>query len=132
MSYSRLAYSAYQTTRDETADSKSVEIEILRRAILKLKPYCGSDFYLEADSAAVLSENLRLWDIFSVDLLDEKNDLPEGLRLSLLQLANFVRTHTLGLYRNEGRVDVLVDINRAVLDGLSGIPVNKMSQTGAA
>jgi len=36
----------------------------------------------------------------------------------LIDLGKFVRQHTLGLYAGQGSVDVLVDINVAILGGL--------------
>ena len=64
--------------------------------------------------------NWRLWTIFQTDLVDQKCMLPDEVRGNLLGLANFIDRHIAGILANPepGRVDVLVNINRQIGEGL--------------
>jgi len=75
------------------------------------------------DRASLLESvrfNWRLWTIFQTDLVDQNCTLPAEVRGNLLGLANFIDRHTAGILANPepSRVDVLVNINRQIGEGL--------------
>jgi flagellar protein FlaF len=75
------------------------------------------------DRATILEAvrfNWRLWTIFQTDLIDQNCTLPAEVRGNLLGLANFIDRHTAGILANPapGQVDVLVNINRQIGEGL--------------
>ena len=84
------------------------------------------------ESAEVLSENLRLWDLLTVDLAHPDNETDTQLASQLLTLARFVRHHTHMLYQGSGAVDILVEINTAILQGLLGNPGQAANAQSAA
>ncbi|WP_298915648.1 flagellar biosynthesis regulator FlaF [uncultured Algimonas sp.] len=114
------AQSAYGNSGRAIGSDRDVEVQVFRTAITRLRPLAGPDFKLDASSAPVLADNLRLWDMLVVDLAHPDNPIDTALNAQLLGLARFVRAHTQGLYAGTGTVDVLIDINTAILQGLMG------------
>ena len=66
--------------------------------------------------------NLKLWTIFQSELASPENTLPDEIKGSMLQLANFVDTHTIAQIRNPDPqgLEVLININRQIGAGLMG------------
>ena len=126
------AQSAYGNMGQATGSGRDIEVRVFQTAIAKLKPYMGSEFTLTGDSAEVLSENLRLWDLLTVDLAHPDNETDPQLASQLLTLARFVRHHTHMLYQGSGAVDILVEINTAILQGLLGNPGQAANAQSAA
>jgi flagellar protein FlaF len=122
----------YGTTGRAIGSDRDVEIQVFQTAIATLRPFTGLEFKLTSESASALSENLRLWDILTVDLIHPDNQLDDTLVVQLMELGRFVRFHTHGLYAGTGTVDVLVDINVAVLQGLMGRPGQESGKPQAA
>jgi flagellar biosynthesis activator protein FlaF len=69
---------------------------------------------------AALRRNWRLWTIFQANLLDPACALPAAIRSNLLGLANFIDRHTAQLLASgdAAKIDVLVNINRQISEGL--------------
>jgi len=67
-----------------------------------------------------LRRNWRLWTIFQANLLDPDCQVPAEIRSNLLGLSNFVDRQTAALLANPdpARIDVLVNINRQISEGL--------------
>lgn len=126
------AQSVYGNSGRAIGSDKDVEVQVFQTAISALRPFIGLDFTLTSDSAVALSENLRLWDVLTVDLVHPDNQLDDALVAQLMELGRFVRFHTHGLYAGTGTVDVLVDINVAVLQGLLGRPGASSNASQAA
>ena len=72
------------------------------------------------DFRAALRKNWRLWTIFQASLLEPDCTLPAPVRGNLLGLSNFVDRQTAELLavRDAKKVDVLVNINRQISEGL--------------
>jgi flagellar biosynthesis activator protein FlaF len=69
---------------------------------------------------AALRANWRLWTIFQASLLEPDCTTPPELRRNLLGLANFIDKLTVDLLAapDAAKVDVLVNINRQISEGL--------------
>jgi flagellar biosynthesis activator protein FlaF len=70
--------------------------------------------------AVALTENLQLWSVLAADVAEAGNGLPPPLRAQLFYLYEFTAGHTRAVLDNRGSVEVLVDINTAVMRGLRG------------
>ena len=112
------AQNLYKNPARMTMSDRSNEADLFRQVIADLRSVAKSDKLLTGENAEKLSRNLHLWDALSVDLLSQENALPDEIKNSLIDLGKFVRQHTLKLYAGEGSVDVLIDINVAILGGL--------------
>lgn len=67
-----------------------------------------------------LRRNWRLWTIFQANLVDPECQVPTEVRANLLGLSNFIDRHTAELLARPDpvKVDVLVNINRQIAEGL--------------
>lgn len=125
------AQSVYGSTGRDIGSDRDIEVRVFQTAIARLKEFSGPDFKLTSDSAVVLSENLKLWDALTVDMVHPDNQLDDKLSAQLIELGRFVRFQTHSLYAGMGSVDVLIDINMAILRGLLGQP-GEQANTQAA
>lgn len=67
---------------------------------------------------SALHDNRRLWTILVTDVADRNNPLPPEVKARIVYLAEFTRLHSTKVLRGAGSVDVLVEINSAIMRGL--------------
>ena len=72
-----------------------------------------------ATLADALDANRRLWNILSADCAAPDNKLPAGLRAQIISLALWVSRHSSDVLRNGADMDPLIDVNRAMMEGLA-------------
>ncbi len=120
MSTQSLAQNAYARSATAVRAPRSIEYDVFARVTHRLSQAFAERAGNFAAFAAALSENNRLWRILAVDLSDSGNSLPAELRARLFYLHEFTAAHSRKLLRGEGEIDVLVDINTAVMRGLRG------------
>jgi flagellar biosynthesis activator protein FlaF len=120
MTYANTAQRPYSRANTPMRSTRSIEYDILARstkALTTAARHKGHDF---AGLAAALHDNQRLWSTFAADVADDDNGLPQALRARLFYLFEFTVTHTRSILDGQASVDVLVDINTAVMRGLRG------------
>jgi len=66
--------------------------------------------------------NRRLWLTLQSDLADENNKLPKELRAQLISLSIWVDKHSRKAMRGEETIQPLIDVNRAIMEGLAMKP----------
>lgn len=114
---SSLAYSR----RDAPARTfRSVEYDLLARATHLLKTAWSRRTEDFPALAVALHQNQQLWSMLAADVADQGNGLPAALRARLFYLFEFTAHQTRAILDNRGSVDVLTDINTAVMRGLRG------------
>lgn len=99
---------------------RSIEYEALARATRKLSQSWQdrkSDFPALVQA---LSDNLGLWSTLAADVASPGNALPSTLRAQLFYLYEFCEVHTRRVLDGTGSVDVLIDVNTAIMRGLRG------------
>jgi len=69
--------------------------------------------------ADALYRNRRLWTVLATDCAQPGNALPEGLRASIISLSMFVDRHSSAVIRDNAEIDVLIDINKTIMQGLA-------------
>jgi flagellar protein FlaF len=57
--------------------------------------------------------------MLAADCAAEGNSLPQALRAQIISLSLFVDRHSSAVLRQGAAIDVLVDINRSIMQGLS-------------
>ena len=67
-----------------------------------------------------LADNQQLWSTLASDVALPGNTLPAVLRARLFYLYEFTVQHSRAVLENRGSVEVLADINTAVMRGLRG------------
>ena len=65
-----------------------------------------------------LDWNRRLWTILSNDCARPENALPPPVRAKIISLALWVNRHTSAVMRREAGIELLVEVNRAIMQGL--------------
>lgn len=115
-----IASRAYGQSNAPLRTPRATEYEVLAKCTMKLRntaPKRDSDYpaFIQA-----LSDNLRLWTMLAADVASPGNSLPSSLRAQLFYLYEFTELQTKTIRDNQGSVDVLIDINTAIMKGLRG------------
>jgi flagellar biosynthesis activator protein FlaF len=99
---------------------RSLEYDLLARITQRLSSAWSTRTANYPALVAALDENQRVWSTLAADVADPGNTLPSKLRAQLFYLYEFTAVHSRAIRDNKGSVDVLVDINTAVMRGLRG------------
>ena len=59
-----------------------------------------------------------MWTIFTADLANKNNPLPDEAKATLISIGEFVRRESMKLLSNDDGVKDLIDINRNILTSL--------------
>lgn len=114
------ARAAYSRPEAPQRTPRALEYDLLARITQRL-----SAAWIDRDRSyhvlmSALDENLRLWATLASDVAETGNTLPPKLRAQLFYLYEFTAQHSRAIRGNQGSVEVLVDINTAVMRGLRG------------
>jgi flagellar biosynthesis activator protein FlaF len=112
--------SGYARAEGPVRTPRSIEYELLARCTQGLSTAWikrREDF---PGLARALHENLQLWSTLAADVAEPGNGLPKDLRAKLFYLYEFTANHSRSVLDNRASVEVLVDINTAVMRGLRG------------
>lgn len=120
MNVHALAQTAYGDPTTVQKSTRSAEYDVISRITARLQKALQTETAAFPKLAEALHENRRLWVELATDLANPGNALPLELRVQLLNLAQFSLRHTEEVLSGRGSADVLVDINLAILRGLSG------------
>lgn len=110
--YSSSAQSPLRTDRSAEYQAFS---EIIRR-LSRAAKLDGGQF---AELASAIHDNRALWTILASDVASTDNALPEPLRAQIFYLAEFTDQHSRKILKGDADVGVLIEINTAVMRGLS-------------
>ncbi|MBP9950768.1 MAG: flagellar biosynthesis regulator FlaF [Cypionkella sp.] len=99
---------------------RRAEYDLLARCTQRLKAAASTRRQNYAGLVTALEENQRLWSTLAADVADEGNTLPAKLRAQLFYLYEFTAHHSRTVRDDNGSVEVLIDINTAVMRGLRG------------
>lgn len=116
-----MSIAAYRQTIAECEDPRRIEYRLFLKITLDLERHNGSGS-TSAGLKDALWRNMELWSALRADLLDEGNALPDGLRAGLISLSFTVTRHTKDVLAGSADADLLIYINRAVMQGLQGVP----------
>lgn len=125
MNSQTLARQAYGQTARSTQTPRAIEYDLVAKVTHRIKSAAeaGSKGYPSLVQA--LSDNQRLWTALAVDVADGENELPPDLRARIFYLAEFVQQHTSQVLMKKAKVRPLLEINAAILRGLSGRSANR-------
>lgn len=99
---------------------RSIEYEALARATRQLSaawPRRKADF---PSLISALNDNLALWSTLAADVATPENGLPAALRAQLFYLYEFTDHHSRLVREGKATVEVLIDVNTAIMRGLRG------------
>ena len=121
MDASTQAIAAYGLAQKGATTDRGLEYQVFARitaamAAAERKGRSGFN-----DLVSALHDNRRLWDAITVDLIDDHNELGPELRARLLSLGIFVRNHGQKVLSGGASAEPIIEINRAVMNGLRGL-----------
>ena len=99
---------------------RALEYELLARVTQALSAAWVTRKENYGGLMTALNDNLRLWATLAVDVAEPGNGLPAPLRAQLFYLYEFSVQHSRAVRENTASVEVLIDINTAVMRGLRG------------
>lgn len=115
-----LARRTYARPDTPARSPRDVEYELLTRITRRLVTSWSNRRLDYNDLVAALHDNLQLWRTFAVDVAEQGNALPDALRAKLFYLYEFTQQHSPKVLDGSAGIEVLVDINTAVMRGLRG------------
>ncbi len=111
---------AYQQTAARAETPREAEYRLfgqVTRALMEAAKLEQSDL---SGRMEALDWNRRLWSTLALDCAAPGNTLPAPLRASIISLSMWVGKYTSLVLRGEDDIQDLIDINRMVMQGLSG------------
>jgi flagellar protein FlaF len=103
-----------------TRTFRSVEYDLLAQVTRRLRSAWATRDTNFPGLAHALADNQQLWSTFAADVAQPGNGLPAALRARLFYLYEFTAQHSRAVLDGKGSVEVLADINTAVMRGLRG------------
>lgn len=113
------AQAAYGQVAVGIKTPRDVEYEAFARITARLKSAMSDLPCRFADLAQTLAENRRLWTELASDVAQPDNGLPLDTRIAILNLAQFTITHSSRVLGEGADATPLLDINLAIMKGLS-------------
>lgn len=111
---------AYARQEAPTRSYRSVEYDLLAQVTRRLRSAWSNR---EADFPGLVravADNEELWSTLAADVVLPDNGLPAALRARLFYLYEFTTQHSRSVLDGKASVEVLADINTAVMRGLRG------------
>ncbi|WP_149587173.1 flagellar biosynthesis regulator FlaF [Tabrizicola flagellatus] len=115
-------HSAISYARPEapTRSLRSVEYDLLAQVTHRLRSAWAARTTDFPALVRAVTDNIQLWATFASDVALPGNTLPAALRARLFYLYEFTAHHSRTVLEDKASVEVLVDINMAVMRGLRG------------
>jgi flagellar protein FlaF len=114
-----MSIQAYQNAAKKTEGPRQTEYRAFAVATRGLIDAAGLPETEVGRRAEALAANRRLWSLLAADCAGEGNALPQSLRAQIISLAIFVDRHSSAVMRSGATFDVLIDINRTIMQGLA-------------
>ena len=115
-----MSLQAYQRAAAQAEQPRDVEYRLfgeVTRALMKIASGDMDDFKGRME---VLDWNRRVWTALASDCGAPNNTLPVEVRAQIISLSIWVSRHTSAVMRKEEDIEPLIDINRIIMQGLSG------------
>jgi flagellar biosynthesis activator protein FlaF len=114
-----LGVSAYKRTIVSTENPRAVEHRLMNQVTGALINVHNSN-QRGAALVETLHWNRDVWNTFSALCSGSENGLPAPLRAGIISLALWVDRHSSEVIAGRGSVADLIEINRMIMEGLSG------------
>jgi flagellar biosynthesis activator protein FlaF len=113
-----MSIQAYQRAATRADSPRELEYRAFGQAtagLVRVKEEVGLD---AAQVAQALEVNRKLWNVLSADCSAPENKLPRALRAQIISLALWVAKYSSQVLREGAEIDPLIDVNRAIMEGL--------------
>lgn len=115
-----MSLQAYQQTAARAESPRQTEYRLfgqVTRALMDAAKCDPMDFAGRVDA---LDWNRRMWSALAIDCAAPGNALPPPTRAAIISLSLWVGRHTSLVIRGQEQIQDLIDINRMIMQGLSG------------
>jgi len=115
-----MSLQAYKTASTRAENPREMEYRLfgqVTRALMHASTVDKTDFATRIDA---IDWNRRLWTTLASDCMDEANAMNQGMRASIISLSLFVNRHSSEVMKGDEDFETLIDINRMIMQGLSG------------
>ena len=119
-----LASKAYGTDTQRTAGEQQIEFALFQQITQGLQDIADAEKPAPTAWAEAIERNLRLWTILTTDLLLPENALPLEIKQGLLNLAMFVRRHSMQVLSGTAEIEDLIEVNRTIMAGIAPAGAN--------
>ena len=117
-----MSLQAYQQAAQRAESPRDTEYRLFTEVTRALMDAEGADASDLKTRVAALDWNRRLWTALAADCASPQNALPEGVRASIISLAMFVSRHTSHTIRSGAGLELLIEVNRMIMQGLAPGP----------
>jgi len=117
-----MSVQAYQRAANRTSNPREVEYRLFAQvthALSAAKDLPRGDVHKLIDA---LDWNRRVWSALALDCANPNNGLPAQTRASIISLSIYVGKVSSAIARGEGDLEDLIELNRTIMQGLSGQP----------
>lgn len=111
---------AYARRETPARSLRSIEYDLIAQVTQRLRAASANRTGDFPALVAALTDNQQLWATLASDVALPDNGLPAPLRAQLFYLYEFTTLHSKAVLERDASVEVLTDINMAVLRGLRG------------
>jgi flagellar protein FlaF len=114
-----MSMQAYQRAAERAESPRATEYRLfaeVTRALIEADKADRSDLKTRM---AALDWNRRMWAALAADCASPANRLPPPLRASIVSLSLFVSRQTSVIVRDKLGLELLIDVNRTIMQGLS-------------
>lgn len=115
-----MSLQAYKTASTRAESPRETEYRLFGQVTRALMHASTLDKTQFAERMDALDWNRRLWSTLATACSDPNNALPQAVRAHIISLSIFVAKHTSVVARGEDDFSTLIDINRMIMQGLSG------------
>lgn len=126
-----MSFQAYQKASTRVEDPRSTEYRLFAQVTRALMKASETDRVEISSRIDALDWNRRLWSNLGADCASVDNKLPDQLRASIISLSLFVSKYTSQVMRGTGEFEVLIDLNRTIMQGLAPQPQSNAAQSVA-
>ena len=115
-----MSLQAYQKAAQRSESARDVEYRLLgqvTRALMDVAAVDPSDLQTRMEA---LDWNRRVWSALAADCSAPENSLPDALRAQIISISIWVSRHTSAVMRSEESFQPLVEVNKAIMQGLAG------------
>lgn len=114
-----MSLNAYQTAATRSEDPRSTEYRLFAQVTRSLMQASETDKLDIKTRIDALDWNRRVWTNLATDCASADNQLPDQVRAAIISLSIFVSKHTSVVMRGEDDFEVLIDINKTIMQGLA-------------
>jgi flagellar protein FlaF len=115
-----MSLQAYQAAATRSESPRSTEYRLFAQVTMALMDASRLDVSDITGLVEALDWNRRMWSVLADDCANASNPLPAELRAGIISLSIWVAKHTSAVVRREEPIEPLIEINRMIMQGLSG------------